>query len=216
MTEIMEPVEDHAGPDALVTSYMPTANAIVRSLMRRIRPGIVEYEDCAQAAAIAVLQCARRFDPRMGVPFSGFVRSRVRGAVFDLLRAELRSRGTLAAPVERMVERTQCLIPQSDQDEFDACVDLIADLGLGLMLESGGWGVDPSELHAASFAFSGRPAEVVVARLPSRLAELVRMHYFEGISFTEIAATWGLSRGRVSQLHGSALKHLRTLLEAGL
>jgi RNA polymerase sigma factor for flagellar operon FliA len=216
MTEIMEPVEDHADADALVTSYMPTANAIVRSLMRRIRPGIVEYEDCAQAAAIAVLQCARRFDPRMGVPFSGFVRSRVRGAVFDLLRAELRSRGAFAGSVERMVERTQSLIPQSDTDEFDACVDLIADLGLGLMLESGGWGVDPSELHAASYAFSGRPAEILVAKLPNRLADLVRTHYFEGISFTDIAATWGLTRGRISQLHSAALKQLRELLEADL
>ncbi len=212
----MEPVEDHANPDSLITSYMPKANAIVRSLMRRIRPGIVEYEDCAQAAAIAVLQCARRFDPSMGVPFSGFAGSRVRGAVFDLLRAELRSRGTLGAPVERILERTQNLLPQSDQDEFDACVELIADLGLGLMLESSGWSIDPSELHAASYAFSGRPAEIVVRRLPSRLAELVRMHYFEGTSFTEIAATWALSRGRVSQLHSAALKRLRTLLEAGL
>lgn len=215
MIDITARVEDNPDSEALVISYMPTANAIVRSLMRRIRPGILEYEDFAQAAAIAVLQCARRFDPRLGVPFAGFARSRVRGAVFDLLRTELRSRGALVTPTERIIERSHNLTSQSDEDEFMACVDLIADLGMGLMIESDGWNADPSDVNAASYAFSGKPAEAFVERLPRRYAELVRLHYFDGISFSEIAMAWGLTRGRISQLHSAALKGLRALLEAG-
>jgi RNA polymerase sigma factor for flagellar operon FliA len=45
--------------------------------------------------------------------------------------------------------------------------------------------------------------------LPEKEAIIVRQHYENGLSFSQVAELMGLSRGRVSQLHRSALDRLR-------
>jgi RNA polymerase sigma factor for flagellar operon FliA len=42
-----------------------------------------------------------------------------------------------------------------------------------------------------------------------RESVIVRQHYENGVSFTHIAQLLGLSKGRVSQLHASAVARLR-------
>lgn len=199
--------------DALVRSHMPMAQGIVRSLLRRIRPGLLEYDDCIQVASVAVLNCASRYDAALGIPFSGYARPRIRGAVFDLLRSELRSRGAARGVDERVGERFRNRHSEECADDFEAYLTLVIDLGVGLMLEAGRWGSNPADLHEASYTGSGPKLNEIVDRLPDRQATLVRAHYFQGVSFTEIARTWGVSRGRISQLHSAALKRLRLLIE---
>jgi RNA polymerase sigma factor for flagellar operon FliA len=48
-----------------------------------------------------------------------------------------------------------------------------------------------------------------IGRLPGSEAVVVRQHYENGLSFAHIAGLLDLSRGRVSQLHRSALDRLR-------
>ena len=45
--------------------------------------------------------------------------------------------------------------------------------------------------------------------LPSDLREVVRKHYFEGLTFQQIGERLGLSRDQAWQLHNKALKELR-------
>jgi RNA polymerase sigma factor for flagellar operon FliA len=48
--------------------------------------------------------------------------------------------------------------------------------------------------------------------LPERERELIQRHYVEQVEFQQIAADWGVTKGRVSQLHAQALQRLRHLL----
>jgi RNA polymerase sigma factor for flagellar operon FliA len=48
--------------------------------------------------------------------------------------------------------------------------------------------------------------------LPDRERELIRRHYEDQVEFQQIAAEWGITKGRVSQLHAQALARLRKLL----
>ncbi|HAY43119.1 MAG TPA: hypothetical protein DCY59_06010 [Micrococcaceae bacterium] len=48
-----------------------------------------------------------------------------------------------------------------------------------------------------------------VDTLPPRLKTLVVRHYFEFVSFTALAQERGVTKGRVPQLHRSAMEHFR-------
>jgi RNA polymerase sigma factor for flagellar operon FliA len=216
-----EPVEagdasllDCSNVGGLFAANFSMAKGIVSSLLRRIRPGLLEHDDCMQAAALALLQSAERFAPKLGVPFRVFARPRIRGAIFDLLRSELRARGSATEPTVRVRERSTHLDEDESGDEFDRYIALVVDLGFGLMLEGGQACRDPAQIYESGYVVHGVSIEKTVERLPPRHAMLIRAHYFGGVSFSDIAASWGLSRGRVSQLHSSALKKLRGMMES--
>jgi RNA polymerase sigma factor (sigma-70 family) len=45
----------------------------------------------------------------------------------------------------------------------------------------------------------------VIARLPERSRELIRLYYHSGLTMREIAGRFNVNESRVSQLHRSAL-----------
>jgi len=53
-----------------------------------------------------------------------------------------------------------------------------------------------------------------VTDLPEPERSVVRQHYQHDLPFAEIATMLGLSRGRISQLHKSALGKLRKSMKA--
>lgn len=171
---------------------------------------MLEFNDCVQAASLALVQCAERFDDSKGVPFDAYVRPRLRGAVLDLLRAELRSRPHAA---QRLADRAQHLEPSApERDDLDQFLGVVAELGLGLMLE-GAASVDPVAADSHLYAALMRDLKRQVEQLPERLRDLVRLHYFQHVPFADIARDWQVTPGRISQLHSDALRKLRTTLE---
>jgi RNA polymerase sigma factor for flagellar operon FliA len=54
-----------------------------------------------------------------------------------------------------------------------------------------------------------------IGQLPERESVIIRQHYENGVSFTHIAQLLGLSKGRVSQLHTSAIARLRARIGNG-
>ena len=57
-----------------------------------------------------------------------------------------------------------------------------------------------------------RAVRSMLPSLPERERELIRRHYDELVEFQQIAAEWGVTKGRVSQVHAQALQRLRQLL----
>jgi len=57
-----------------------------------------------------------------------------------------------------------------------------------------------------------RAVHSLLPSLPERERELIRRHYEEHVEFQQIALEWGVTKGRVSQLHAQALQRLRQLL----
>jgi RNA polymerase sigma factor for flagellar operon FliA len=54
-----------------------------------------------------------------------------------------------------------------------------------------------------------------IGSLDDRESSLIRIHYFEGKSFEEIARSMSVSKQRISQLHAKAIKKLRDTLNVG-
>lgn len=51
--------------------------------------------------------------------------------------------------------------------------------------------------------------DLYVDKLPAREKTLIQLHYYDHLSFAEIANIMGVSRPRVTQLHGQAIKRIR-------
>lgn len=100
-------------------------------------------------------------------------------------------------------------------DAFEGIVDSIVGLGLGYMLDEVARAGDPCMEGGLTYAQAYEARSQLaraVDRLPSRLKEIIEAHYFRFVPFGQIAQEWGLTKGRVSQLHKAALDRLRDAL----
>ena len=89
--------------DKFMLSYMYIVDAIVGTFIRRL-PRTVNKKDLIQEGEVGLLDSAKRYDPKTGVPFSAFARFRIRGHILDYLRE--------ADPLARSTRRHMREIPK--------------------------------------------------------------------------------------------------------
>ena len=153
--------------------------------------------------------------------FETFASYRIRGAILNGLAKESELSAQRRYWAERMRDRVRSLQPeaheQGDVDEtLDGFVDLTVGLALGLLLESPAEPADESPASnpyaAAELGQLVRRMRQLVADLPERERVLVELHYFHHEAFQDIAASLGVTKGRISQLHAQALQRLKARL----
>lgn len=202
--------------ECLFLQYTPLATTIARNIQRRLWTlSHADGEDFVQNAQIGLLDALSRFDPGRGVAFPSFAKSRIRGAVFNGLRAIIGTRGPSDDDL-RHDARLETLDDGKSGDPFDSLVDSIVGLGIGYMLDEEARRHDPLA-GCEALAYTHRSETqarlaIAVDSLPERLRVIIRSHYFEFVPLNEMAAAAGITKGRMSQLHKSALQRLRALL----
>lgn len=200
---------DLVARDRIVALHLSWATAVGKSVYRRVGIYGLDSDDFVQNAKLGMLEAIGRYEPGRGVDFRAFARPRVRGAVFNGVRAMLRERG-LSGDDRRHAERLRDL-HDDDGDPFDSVVQAVVGLGLGFLLEHA---VDEG---GDGYAYvrrdqTGARLQAAVQRLPERLRALVIAHYFDHVPFRDIAEDMAVTKGRVSQLHREALTRLRQAL----
>lgn len=208
----------------LFQRYRPLARGVASRQFRLRQRNGTELGDLEQFAYEGLLHAIDRFDPLHGTPFAGYARRRIIGSIADgaARMNEIDAQHTARARRER--ERARMLAPEpgTAADPLRALSELAAGLALGLMLEGTSLiesesGADHRPNAYESLAWRELQALLVreVGRLPEREALILREHYEHGVSFTHIAQLLGISKGRVSQLHASALAKLRARVGHG-
>jgi RNA polymerase sigma factor FliA len=204
---------DSQARDQLFSRYLPWAAAIARSVHLRVRTYPVDREDFIQNANIGLMDAMSRYDPERGIAFPLYAKARVRGAVFNGLKAIL---GDRPVPQERRFsERLETIQTDGAESAFDEIVGSIIGLGIGYLIEESGRAQGTESADASRYTEARQVESRVVcavAQLPDRLQAIIRSHYFEHVPFQEIAAELGVTKGRVSQLHHAALAKMRDFL----
>lgn len=212
------------GREMLFDHYWPFARSIAAKHHRGA--GDVELQDLNQLAVAGLLEAIDRFDPTRGAPFRSFARRRITGAILDGIAKMSERREQVSFRNRIRAERLRSLsAPSSPPVDAVAAMDALADLALGLAL---GFLMDEAGLVSQPEAQDRRPnayeslawrelmmlLATAMESLPDREKLIVQRHYLDGISFDALATLLGLSKGRVSQLHRSAIERLKAQLSS--
>lgn len=208
-----------AARDALIAKYSPWSRMVARDVYVRVHALASAWPDCAQNALVGLLEAINRFDPSRGILFQTYARHRIRGAVFDGMRAlrdDFRREGQDRERVVTLRERVTTLVEESASDPLEAFVASTVGLSLGFLMEFGSVPAPPQ----AADAYASREREELsealaeaVEQLPEREQAIMVLHYHHHVPFVAIAEQLGVTKGRISQLHKRALERLREYLK---
>lgn len=215
---------------------------MVRYLARRIHerlPHHVELDDLVSAGMLGLLDAMRKFDPAKKVQFRSYAQFRIRGAILDSLRTldwgprDLRRKGRAVEESMRALTAKLGRAPQ----ETEVAAEMGLPLGEYQQLLGDLKGLEIGTLHAERSEDSGEeelafvPSDPeddplfrclegelrerlirAIEALPERERLVMTLYYYEEMTMKEIGLTLGVVESRVSQMHSSAVLHLRSML----
>ncbi|HEV2818522.1 MAG TPA: sigma-70 family RNA polymerase sigma factor [Allosphingosinicella sp.] len=216
-----------AARDRLFSLYLPFARSLAGRQFRSRSGGDIEYQDLLQLGCAGLLEAIDRFDPGLGVPFKGFAVRRINGSMIDGLAkmSEVREQISYRNRVRR--DRLRSLAADADApppqgQAMEALIDLAVGLALGFMLEGttlyqgeAQAAAQPSAYDSLAWRELVKRVAAELARLPERDRRIIELHYLEEVNFDQIARLYGLTKGRISQLHKAALVVLRKRVAGG-
>ncbi|HMD75993.1 MAG TPA: FliA/WhiG family RNA polymerase sigma factor [Terracidiphilus sp.] len=216
---------------------------IVRFLARRIHerlPQHVDIEDLVSAGVVGLMDAFSKFDPAKKVQFRSYAQFRIRGAILDSLRTldwsprELRRKGRAVEEAIRVLTARMGHAP----GESEVAVEMGLTLDDYQQLLGDLKGLEIGTLHMARNEDSGEeelayvPGRLeedplfrclrgeledrladAIANLPDRERLVMTLYYYEEMTMREIGLALGVVESRVSQVHASAVIHLRAALK---
>lgn len=196
----------------LFERHAPWARRVAGNVFRRLRVPQMEWADFVQNASIGLLEAMTRFDPDKGLDFASYAKLRVQGATFNGVRVFLTGMDRAAAV--RQHDRLEHMEAAAEPDPLADFLDAVAGLGAGYLLES----ALPVAADDAHQQIDRHRLTVILAdalqALDEREREILVAHYQNHVPFIEIASRFGLTKGRISQIHTAALRKLRDQLAA--
>jgi len=223
--------------DELVKKHLSLVEAVARKVKRTLGAAI-EVDDLVGYGRKGLVEAAERFDGRAGVAFTTFAYYRVRGAMYDGVRAMgWYSRADYAR--YRAEERAnQYLQNQADREgaaradspggagggKADAAETLasVAEALSGIAtihitsLEAASRVADeslPAPDAAVETARLSRRVREAMRTLPDKERQLMELYYFGDKNLEEAGAEMGLSKSWACRLHARAVDLLRDAME---
>lgn len=223
--------------DHLIVSYAP----LVKFVAGRVGAGLpasVDPADLVSSGVLGLIDAIERFDPQRGAKFETFATPRIRGAIYDGLRAldwvprSVRSR---AREVERAIAELETMHGRAptddevaehlhiDRNRLDQWLSSIASTTVGPLERALDAGLEP---RALSGEVPMVPSTVVeerelrnamraeIDKLPQREKLVLSLYYDVGLTLAQISRVLGVSESRVPQLHSKSVLHLRARLSA--
>jgi RNA polymerase sigma factor for flagellar operon FliA len=225
--------------DEFLLEHMP----IVRLLARRVHrtlPRHVDIEDLVSAGALGLIDAFSKFDPAKKAQFRSYAQFRIRGAILDSLRSqdwsprELRRKGRDVEVAIRVLAQRMGRAPDEGEVAAEMALglkeyqELLRDLkGLEIGTLNMERNEDSGEEELAyipgnpeddplSICLKGELKDrlsMAIANLPDRERLVMTLYYYLENTMREIGLALGVVESRVSQVHASAVVHLRAALK---
>ncbi|HEY3703660.1 MAG TPA: FliA/WhiG family RNA polymerase sigma factor [Terracidiphilus sp.] len=228
-----------AEQERILLEHLPVVRFLARRIHERL-PQHVDIEDLVSAGVVGLLDAFTKFDPDKKVQFRSYAQFRIRGAILDSLRTldwsprELRRKGRAVEEAIRNLTARMGRPPNEGEvaEEMDLSLDqyqqLLGDLkGLEIGTLNMERNEDSGEEELAYVP--GNPEEdplfqclrggleerltEAIQNLPDRERLVMTLYYFEEMTMREIGLAMGVVESRVSQVHASAVVHLRAELK---
>ena len=202
--------------ESLISRYLWLARSIAyKALKDRGMDVDLDRRDLVQLATVGLIEAVDRYDPDLGVPFAAYAKKRIHGAVISGIDRESEYRAQASWLRRTQKERTESVAEASTAEErLRRLADLTIGLAIGFMLEDAA--VIASEQHKSGSRYDvnellvlQEQLRVIVAQLSPPLRKVVELHYFHELNFSEVASILGLTKGRISQMHGEAVLEIR-------
>jgi RNA polymerase sigma factor FliA len=222
----------------MMLEHMPAVRWIARRIHERL-PQHVDLEDLVSAGTVGLLDAFSKFDPAKKVQFRSYAQFRIRGAILDSLRTldwsprDLRRKGRAVeesirkltaqygrTPTEPEIAREMGLELEDYQQLLGELKGLeIGTLNLERSEDSGEeelayipGGPEEDPLFRCLRSEMRERLTRAIDRLPERERLIVTLYYYEEMTMKEIGVVLGVVESRISQIHSSAVVHLRALL----
>lgn len=235
-----QPAGDGLTPEQekLMLEHLPIVRFIARRIHERL-PQHVPIEDLYSAGVVGLLDAFSKFDPSKQVQFRSYAQFRIRGAILDNLRTldwsprELRRKGRA---IEQAIQTLTAQLGRAPSD-LEIAGQMHIDLAAYQQLLGELKGLEIGTLHSERSEDSGeeelvylpnRPeddplfrylhAEMrerlieAIGELPERERLVMTLYYYEETTMKEIGLILGVVESRISQIHASAVLHLRARL----
>lgn len=224
--------------ERMMIEHLPTVRYLARRIHERL-PQHVEMDDLVSAGVLGLIDAFRKFDPRKKVQFRSYAQFRIRGAILDSLRTldwsprDLRRKGRAVEEAIRTLTGRKGRAPS----EPEIAEEMGMELGEYQQLLGEIKGLEIGTLHVERSEDSGeeelayipnRPEDdplfvclksemqarlaSAIDQLPERERLVMTLYYYEEMTMKEIGLTLGVVESRVSQIHASAVLHLRVAL----
>src|SRR5271170_5409672 len=224
--------------ERIMVEHLPIVRYIARRIHERL-PQHVEMEELVSAGVLGLMDAFQKFDPAKKVQFRSYAQFRIRGAILDSLRTldwsprDLRRKGRAVEEAIRSLTARHGRAATETEVAAELHLTLVAYQQLLGELK----GLDIGTLHMERSEDSGeeelayipnRPDEDplfrclrgemrqrladAITELPERERLVMTLYYYEEMTMKEIGLTLGVVESRVSQIHASAVLHLRVLL----
>lgn len=211
---------DEASRDALVGRYERLVRILAAKAFSSRVSQELEYDDYYQFGMVGLLQAIDRYDAAMGARFETFASHRVAGAILDGVETLSEKQNQVATRQRVIRERAASMADGAKVrvDAFQKLADVAVGLALGFILEDTGMYLDGEPAYQDNTYSSvelrqlKKRVRAVLRELPEQERKVITRHYLQQQPFDEIAQEWGLTKGRISQVHHSALKRLRAKL----
>ena len=238
--------EHRRQPDPSIREYfVHQYSPLVKYVAGRVAigmPSAFDFDDLVQCGMFGLFDAISKFDPTKHVKFKTYAVTRIRGAIFDELRAidwVPRSVRQKAREVEGTVRGLEASLGRAATDEeIAASMAISVEEFQRILLRIAGTAVvslndvwhggededsvsiednieSPSESGPATMAEKEEMKRVIVQAiedLPENEQQVLALYYFEELTLKEIGQVLEVTESRVSQLHTKARLRLRTKL----
>jgi RNA polymerase sigma factor for flagellar operon FliA len=186
----------------LLRAYTPLVKKIVGGILRRV-PGHILVDDLIAAGLSGLWDAIRRCGHLQPDHFARYAGVRIRGAIYDELRAQdwlpRRMRAAITAKARR-------------DEKVNVGVVFFEDLGES---DQPSQPDDTQNLNGEEFmaakAFGQRLVDAL-ERLPARERRIILGHHLQGLKLRDLGHELQVTDARVSQLHGRAMKRLKAMM----
>jgi len=224
--------------DLLLLRHLPQVRFIARRIHCRL-PQQVLLDDLVHAGILGLIDAVKKYDPAKKVELKHYAEFRIRGAILDSLRQADWSPRTLRNQARRFDKAvTECraqLGREPTEPEIAVALKMTlvrlqhlrGDLR-GLDFRNVQVDADQVGSDGKMAARSGREnpdpyyqtlrsemqglLAAELNQLPLREQEVLALYDYDELTMKEVAKTMGIGESRVSQIHSSAMLHLRARL----